>query len=244
MLPFDEEFRGTVGVVRNIAERVEREERIDRLRDRTRKLMYTDTVTETAEVAIRAADDLIGAPLSAVHLFDEEADALEPAATVETVTDSFDEIPRYPRDAEPGTAAALVWETFESGEPLRIDDSWELTGLDERRPARSVVLHPLGRHGMFIVSSDEPDAIDDTEEALVELLAASLRTALDRVEREAELRDQRDELRRRNERLDQFASVVSHDLRNPSPWRRGTSNSSASRSTTSGSTPWPRPTTG
>jgi signal transduction histidine kinase len=34
-------------------------------------------------------------------------------------------------------------------------------------------------------------------------------------QRQAELRDRNRELRRQNERLDQFASIVSHDLRNP-----------------------------
>ena len=215
ILPFEESFRGTVGVVRDISDRIERERKLDRLRDRTQALMYTESKVETAEVATEAADDIIGAPLSAVHLRNEAGDVIEPFATVDSVTDYFEEAPRYPRGAPEGTAASVIWEVFESGEPLRIDDTDASERLTEERPAKSVILHPIGRHGVFIVSSGEPNDFDDTEETLVELLATSLRTALDRVERETELRRQRNELRERNERLDQFASVVSHDLRNP-----------------------------
>ncbi|MDZ7729793.1 MAG: PAS domain S-box protein [Natrialbaceae archaeon] len=49
------------------------------------------------------------------------------------------------------------------------------------------------------------------------------------------------ELERQNDRLEQFARFVSHDLRNPSTSRRATSNSSRRRSTTkvSRSRQWP-----
>jgi len=44
---------------------------------------------------------------------------------------------------------------------------------------------------------------------------ASVRDVTDRKERERQLRDANDRLRRQAEHLDEFASVVSHDLRNP-----------------------------
>jgi PAS domain S-box-containing protein len=208
-------FRGTVGVLRDVSDRVERERRLDRLRNRAQALMYTETVTETAEVATEAADEVIGAPLSGVHLVNEAGDAILPAAVTETVERTFEELPRYPRGADPGTRAAMVWEAFEADEVLRMRDTADEDRLAEHTRAGSVIVHPVGEHGVFIVSSLTSGAFDETDEALVELLATSLRTALDRVEREAELRRQRDRLRQRNERLDQFTGVVSHDLRNP-----------------------------
>jgi signal transduction histidine kinase len=215
LLPSDDGFDGTVGVVRDISERRERERKLDRLRDRTRALSYTETETETARVATEAADDIIGAPLSGVHLVNDAGDAIVPCAAVESVVETFGDPPTYSRDAEPGSRAAIVWDVFESGDPIRVDDTDSFDRLDEESPSGSVLIHPLGDHGVFIVSAPEAGAFDDTDEALVELLATSLRTGLDRVEREATLRRQRDRLRERNERLDQFTSVVSHDLRNP-----------------------------
>jgi len=208
LLPFEDEFRATVGVVRDLTERAERERKLDRLRERTQALMYAETRVEMARIATEAAENIIGAPMSGVHLLNDAADALELSAITETGADVFDEVPRYPRDDEPGSRAAIVWDVFEQGEPRWIDDVNEYDRLIEETPAGSAILHPVGRHGVFMVSSPDSGAFDDTDEALVELLATSLRTGMDRVEREAELR-------RRNERLDQFTSVVSHDLRNP-----------------------------
>jgi PAS domain S-box-containing protein len=211
----DDDRTALEGFITDVTHRTERERRLHRLRERTQELMYTESATETARVATEAADDIIGAPLSGVHLLTDDGDALEPHAAVAGFEEVFEEVPRYPRDEPPGSRAAFVWEVFESGDPEHVDDLNGDGRLTEETPARSVIVHPLGDHGVFIVSSEAAAAFDDTDEALVELLATSLRTAMDRVERETELRRQRNELRRRNERLDKFASVVSHDLRNP-----------------------------
>jgi len=210
-----EGFQGTVGVVRDISDRVERERKLERLRDRAQALMYTETRADTARVATEAAEEIIGAPLSGVHLLDDAGDALVPTAVTDTVAEAFEEPPAYPRDADPGTRAALVWEAFAAGEPLRVPDTEEFTRLREGTTAASVVVHPVGEHGVFIVSSAEAGSFDDTDEALVEILATALKTGIDRVERERELRAQRDALRRERDRLEQFTGVVSHDLRNP-----------------------------
>ena len=205
---------GHLWVYRDVTDRTEREAKLDRLRDRTQTLMYTETVDETAQVATRAADEIIGAPLSGVHLLDETGSALELRAAIDSVDDVFAERPRYERDAPEGSRAALAWHVFEEGEPVVVEDSDADDRLAEPTPAKSFVVHPLGRHGIFIVSSPEPGAFDETDRTLSELVATSLRTALDRVEREGQLR-------RRNERLDEFTRVVSHDLRNPIAVARG-----------------------
>ena len=205
---------GHLWVYRDVTARTEHEAKLDRLQDRTQTLMYTETVDETARVATRAADEIIGAPLSGVHLLDETGTALELRAAVDRVHDVFEDPPRYEQDTPAGSRSALVWQVFEEGTPVVVEDSDADDRLTEPTPAGSVVIHPLGRHGIFVVSSPEPGAFDETDRTLSELLATSLRTALDRVDREAQLR-------RRNERLDEFTRVVSHDLRNPIAVARG-----------------------
>ncbi|WP_252699924.1 sensor histidine kinase [Natronosalvus vescus] len=71
----------------------------------------------------------------------------------------------------------------------------------------AVVLLPLGSHGVlgFETTSEELDA---SSVDLARILAANIEVALDRAEREARLETQ-------NERLEQFASIASHDLCNP-----------------------------
>jgi signal transduction histidine kinase len=70
-----------------------------------------------------------------------------------------------------------------------------LTGLDDRE----IAVQSIQRGAQDYLPKDDLDA--DT-------LARSLRYAFERHQQEAELR-------RKNDRLDKFASVVSHDLRNP-----------------------------
>lgn len=192
----DGEFVGSAGVVRNISEERRHDRRLERLRQRSQALMYTETHEETARAATIAADEVIGAPLSGVHLLNDDGNALEPIAVVDQVHQAFDEVPRYRKGAKSGTRAALAWGVFESGEPKRIDDVSEYPGLTEDTPARSVIVHPIGTHGVFIVSSAVPHAFDDTDEALVEILASSLTSAMDRVDREERLRDREHRLER------------------------------------------------
>ncbi|WP_167837315.1 hybrid sensor histidine kinase/response regulator [Halosimplex halophilum] len=207
--------RAVLGVTRDVTDRAERERKLERLQHRTRALMHTETAEETARVATEAADALLEARLSGVFLLDDGGDRLEPAAVVDAVREAFDEVPEYPRDAPEGSRAALVWDAFETGEPVRIDDVPADDRVDEPTPSRSVILYPMGDHGVFVVSAERTHAFSGTDEVLVEILATTLEAALDRTERRAELRSQRDELERKNERLEEFTSVVSHDLRNP-----------------------------
>jgi len=193
----------------------ERERKLDRLQKRTQQLMHTKNRTETASVAVEAASDVLGASLNGVHLLDETGDTLEGIVMTDDASDRYGETLNYCRDHEPGSSDAIVWDVFERGEPLRIDDTKEYDPLTEEPLSRCVLLYPVGRHGVFIASRIEPNAFDETDQALFEVLSTSLTGALDRVERETTLQERNEQLERQNERLDEFASIVSHDLQNP-----------------------------
>jgi PAS domain S-box-containing protein len=209
VLPFEGTFRGTVGVVRDVSERLEHVRKLEALQRRTQALMHTRTLGETGRLAVETAEEVLGVPLCGVHLLDDDdrGDALVPVTTVDRVRETFDEPPTYRRDSGAETDR-VVWEVFEAGEPLAIEDTRERGDLAAETPARSALLHPLADHGVLVLSSTEPGAFDGTDRVLVEILATALTAALDRVEREAQLE-------RQNDRLEEFASVVSHDLRNP-----------------------------
>ena len=185
----DGEFVASFSKFHDITARTERERKLSELRDRVQDLMYTETAQETAAVATRAADDIIDAPLSGVHLLTDDGDVLESAAFTDTVPASFDLPLRYERDAQPGSRSAVIWDTFEQDDPLHIEDTSTYEPLDEPSPAGSVVLYPLGDHGLFVISAPEANAFDETDEALAAVLASFLTTALDRVEREQRLRE-------------------------------------------------------
>lgn len=182
---------------RNIADRKRRERKLEQLRERTRELNHTQSTAETARLANAAADELIGAPLSGVHLLNDEATALEPVALGDSVPDMFDDPPSYERSGPDGGRSALAWEAFEGEEPVYIAEASTSPRLDEETPAESVVLHPIGDRGLFIISSPEAHAFTETDRFLVQILANHLETALERVARE-------ETLRTREERLEQL----------------------------------------
>jgi PAS domain S-box-containing protein len=204
-----------MAVAQNVTGQAERERKIDQLRERSQALMHTTTKRDTARVAVDAMSEVIGAPLSSFHAPNDAGDRLEPLVMVEAALDVFDGEPTYHRDAEPGSRAAIMWDVFESGEPLSVDDVGAYDPLDESTPIGTVSVYPIGTHGLFIVAATEPRAYDETDEALVDILLTSLTAAMDRVEREQRLRRREERLEHQNERLQEFASTVSHDLRNP-----------------------------
>ncbi|WP_424015437.1 PAS domain S-box protein [Halorubrum xinjiangense] len=178
-------IEGYVVTTRDVSARKERERTLSRLREWTRELNYTRTTEEAAELAVEAVDDLIDAGLSGIHLRTDDGGRLEPAALGQSVPALFETQPAYDRDAPPGTRAALAWDAFEGEESVVIDELSTYEGLDESSPAESLVLRPIGNHGLFVVSSPEPREFTDTDVLVAEILSGHLEAALDRIERES-----------------------------------------------------------
>jgi len=197
-----------VGIGRDISERKDRERALNELHRTTRELMRADSATAIADLTVGALADILTLGHAAVHYHDEEA-ALVPAAWTSKVEDVIGD----PPDLGPGS---IAWEAFETETAKHYADLDDAESLhNESTPLRSEFIVPLGDHGVVLVASTEPDAFDENERRLVELLCENVTAAIDRVAHEAVLREREAELERENRRLDEFASLVSHDLRNP-----------------------------
>ncbi|ELZ46779.1 multi-sensor signal transduction histidine kinase [Halorubrum coriense DSM 10284] len=180
-----DEVDGYVVTTRDVSERKERERTLSRLREWTRELNYTRTTDEAADLAVEAVDDLIDAGLSGIHLLSADGDCLRPAALGESVPAMFEEQPSYDRDEPPGSRAALAWDAFRNEDSVVIDELSSSGRLDESSPAESLVLRPIGDHGLFVVSAPEPREFTDTDVLVAEILSGHLEAALDRIERES-----------------------------------------------------------
>lgn len=178
---------GYVVNTRDVSDRKRREEKLSRLREWTRDLNYTRTVEETTGLAVDAVDAIVGAELSGIHLLNDAGDALEPVALAESVPMFFEEQPSYDRDAPPKSRSALVWEAYRGDEPIAIDELSASDRLDEETPAESLVLHPIGDRGLFVISASTANAFTETDVLIAEILANHLEAALDRVDRETRL---------------------------------------------------------
>jgi signal transduction histidine kinase len=184
--------------------------RLGALHGATHAVLGTDDPDDAAEVAVSKIDDVLEMPLATLWRYDPARDALVPRASTDASLDLFESPPTYDR------GEGLSWEAFASGETIVVDDLRDRPArFNADTPARSEMVIPLDDIGVLNIASREPAAFDDDDVTVAELWAATVAGVLTRLDREATLREREAELRRERDRLEEFASLVSHDLRNP-----------------------------
>ncbi|WP_123536762.1 hybrid sensor histidine kinase/response regulator [Halosimplex salinum] len=209
-LEIDGEFDGVVAVARDITERKRREDALSALTEATRRFMTAPDRETVAEHAVETARAVLGHDINGVWLIDADGSALRPVAWTDDADALFDEVPTYTG------GESLAWRTYESGD-LTVSESLqnEADRYNPETPIESEVVLPLGEYGVMIVGATDPASFGDADVSLARILANTVEAALDRADREQASRRHRRELERQNERLDEFAAIVSHDLRNP-----------------------------
>lgn len=173
-------------------------------------LLQTNSQQEAADRVILYLDDILDFPIVGIWLHDDDRNVLTPAAVSEQSEALLETIPAYQGND------SVSWQVFTTKEPRVIDD---LQAVPERHnpetPLRSELVLPLGEYGVLNIAATEPDAFDETDVKLAEIWAGTVTQVLARLDREAELSKRERELLRERDRLEEFASLVSHDLRNP-----------------------------
>ncbi|QLH75896.1 PAS domain S-box protein [Halosimplex rubrum] len=199
-----------LAVSRDITERKRREDALAGLTDATEGFMDAPDPETVAEHAVEIGRSVLGRDVNGVWLADDAGERLRPVVQTEAADALFGEMPAF--DGE----GSLAWEAFETGDIVVCED---LTDEPDRynpdTPLSSEIVLPLGEYGVAVVGSTDPADFDEVDVSLAHVFASTVEAALDRAAREDESRRHRRELERQNERLDEFASIVSHDLRNP-----------------------------
>lgn len=193
-----------------------RTEQIIALQRATSELVNATSREAVAHHTVAIAVDVLDLRINGVWLAGADGAALRPVAISSTGKATFDGVPVY-REGN-----SLSWEAFEEGDVRWYADLSDQPGThDPDTRVKSEIILPLGPHGVMNVGSVTPDRFDETDVALARLLADATTAALERADREERLERRANELKRQNDRLDRFASVVSHDLRNPLSVARG-----------------------
>jgi PAS domain S-box-containing protein len=202
--------RRVVGSSHEITDRARREQALERLHDVTRELMTATTREAAATIASETAAEVLDETMNGIHCYNGDASALVPVAWSAASAELLGgRPPALPVDD------SLAGRVYRTGEPEAYADLDAATRrFADETPFHSELVVPLGDHGVFIFSSTTVDRFDRVDRTLTQVLAASLETTFDRIE-------QRRRLERQTERLDEFAGVVSHDLRNPLDVARG-----------------------
>jgi signal transduction histidine kinase len=171
-------------------------------------LVGCESDAEVFERAVEAAAELLEFDQSVVYV--REGDRLLPEVVTGSAVVPPEEVPPFDPDR------GAIGHAYQTGESLLAEDVQTHGVSDPTSPdIRSGLCVPLGEIGVFNAISDTPGEFDQGDLALAEILAAHVTTAVQRIRSEAEIRRQKRELERKSERLEEFASILSHDLRSP-----------------------------
>jgi len=199
------EVRGLEGFILDVTKQERHKHVVDTLHDAAQSVMRASSAEAAAEIAVDTIEDVLDLPACAIHLHEDDGDGarLAPVAW----TSLTQEIIGEPPVIAPGDG--LAGRAFQAGEAeIHHDLSTEPELLNPDTVIRSELLFPLGEHGILLIGSVEANAFDEVDISLAETVAAHTTTALTRIEREQGLE-------RQNERLEEFSSIVSHDLQSP-----------------------------
>lgn len=184
---------------------LERRRRVDyltALNALSRELMGVKTADAVSERVVEAAKTTLNLPNTAIALYDDQRGELRPAAQ----TDTANEILRATSllEAEDGACR----EAYTDATPRQITDP--LNGVDAtvHPSVTELAVFPLGDHGVFVTGSTTTGGFPSADFDFAETVAANTEAALDRAEHERILE-------RQNSRLESFASMLAHELRNP-----------------------------
>lgn len=214
----DDELVAVEGYIRDVTEERERRERLANHRDTVRtlheaavRIQTSETRQEVFEALVETAEEVLGFGICCVNR--AEDDSLPIAAlSTEAPPDGYS-----PVSADEG----LVGKAYTEGRAIVTPDIGAVDDANPQGPYASGLTVPIGRYGVFQAVSEQRDAFGQEDLDLVQVLVDHCLTTVDGIEREKTLHEREQELRRQNERLEQFAGVVSHDLRNPLSVARG-----------------------
>ncbi|WP_436927355.1 ATP-binding protein [Halosimplex amylolyticum] len=194
-----EETTQFVAFHEDVTEEKHHEETLEALHAVATRLQTAETVDAVCERTVAAASTLLDYDMCTVLV--RNGDWLVPRATAEDAPPDGSRRMRVDQ--------GLAGKTHQTGEAQIVND---LARDEDSDPAkeiyRSGISVPVGDRGVFQAVQTETDAFDDRDLELTELLVTHTAATIGRIEREKALH-------RQNERLEAFAEVVSHDLRNP-----------------------------
>jgi len=199
----DGETDTILAVLEDITEQKQLEKKLRSLQETAQRLSGAQAGDEIGDIAAEAVVEILGFDLTGVWEYADQPDALVPLTTSPATTEVLGELPRVASGESP------AWNAFEAGD-LRIYDDLQAEGVlgESDTNLEHGLFVPLGEFGMIGVGTPQHEPFSETDLDLFQILGATVEAAFARASREVELQ-------RQNERLDEFASVVAHDLRNP-----------------------------
>jgi PAS domain S-box-containing protein len=206
-LPRGGKPRGYVAINTEITEKRRREEKIKALHEATRDLLGAESPSAVAAEVGAAIESILEFRINVIRVLRDGE--LQPIHVNDKAEELLSDRPAY------DIGEGFPGEAFEEQQASIYTDIRDHDGGTALEPVVSWLYVPISDYGVISVGQTDPDAFDETDLNLVQIIANNAEVALERLQKERELQ-------RENERLEQFASTVSHDLRNPLQVAKGT----------------------
>lgn len=214
-LEVDGEIDGIVGVTRDLTEHYTQLREIERqntiihaLHDVTAKIDSSASRQRIFELLVDAAEDILDYDIALVDAVRDNE--LVPQA----ISSNLDDEQYY--DATPvESERSLAATAYRQQDSSVVEDLRDHDVAPADPAYRSALTVSIGEFGVFQAVDTRTEAFDSRDRDMVETLVTHAKSRLEQMQRMEELESRRQELANQNERLEQFASIVSHDLRNP-----------------------------
>ena len=177
-----DESTGAIGVAVDVTAREQRERTFADLHGATHDLVRADTPAEATDIAVETGATILDQPFTIVWLFDPRKGVLRAS----NMSQNTDEV--MPESGEPPSHGPgdPIWDAFERGE-LTVVDEIDPDTLAVDVPIQSVLLAPMGAHGLLTFGATEPNGFDGADVDLASILATNLELTLDRLESKEQL---------------------------------------------------------
>jgi len=161
-----------------------RKEKIEGLHDVVRDLETCETAADVWKLAVEAAERILEFDECGVDEVVEDH-LIVRATSSELLPEGY--VERTP------ITDGIAGKTYRTGDTYLVDDvTADNDATPESETYRSLLSVPIGDHGVFQAVSEEIGSFDDDDAELAELLLAHVGNALERLDAETELREQRD----------------------------------------------------
>ncbi|MFB6197313.1 MAG: PAS domain S-box protein, partial [Halobacteriaceae archaeon] len=188
---------------RDVTKRKRREESLASLHQASRELLHAETHKEISQVTVEKSIEILDFEVAVFYHYSEKENELQPIAY-----SSGAENLHGPLSSLSVQEDSLPAEAFVESTPLYLTNIHENPKLqNQATEVRSAAYIPLSEHGVFFVGTTEKDALNEVNQELADLTAATAEAALDRVKRESELREADRKLQKRNARLEQLNQI-------------------------------------
>ncbi|MFP4590163.1 MAG: response regulator [Halobacteriales archaeon] len=203
-----EEGPDVFAVYNDVTEQRERENTLTALQRATRDVAEAEDAATVLETLVRTAEDVLDFDLVAVDV-QRDGYLIQEAWKLDKEDAGY--FPRTSLDDDDTFGVRA----YNRQETIVVDDlaASDVTPADPEY--RSALTVPIGRFGTFQTVASEVGAFGDQDREFAELLVEHASVKLSQLQERLELRERTRELERQNERLDRFASIISHDVRNP-----------------------------